>query len=159
MFIGFLISFLIFGGIAYFLSKLSLNLGFERDNRFLAVLFYFLVPLLSLSILSLILVGIYSLMGLSVSLAAEAIAHSLSANTSGALVVIGSILTAIYGIAAIAAGPATAFTASQVVTVIAAIAVVASPDRALCQKWLPWVAFAVYGFCMWPFAAILTFGL
>ena len=159
MFIGCLISFLVFGGIAYFLSKFSLKLGFERDNRFLAVLFYFLMPLLTLSILSLLVVGVYSLMGLSVSLAAEAIAHSFSANTSGALVVIGSIITAIFGIAAIAAGPATAFTASQVVTVIAAIVVLVQPNRELSQKWLPWVAFAVYGFCMWPFAAILTFGL
>lgn len=159
MIIGCLLSFLVFGGLAFFTSRMGLDLGFSKDNKFLAVLFYFLMPVFTLSIVSCVVVGVYSVMGLSVSLAAEAIASSLSVGSSGALVVIGSIITAIVGIAAIAAGPATAFTASQVSSVIAAIVVFVTKDEDISKKWLPLVALAVYGFCMWPFAAILTFGL
>jgi hypothetical protein len=159
MIIGTLISFIAFGGIAYFLSRACFRAGIDRDNRVLAVLFYFLGPLVTLSLISLLIVGVYSLFGFSISLAVEALANHFQANSSGAFVVLGSILTAIFGIAAIAAGPATAFTASQVSVVVAIVMVLVQKDREFCAKWLPWVACAAYGFCMWPFAAILTFGL
>lgn len=159
MIIGCLISFLIFGGLAYFMSKLALNMGFDKDNRFLAALFYFLVPLFSLALLSCIIVAIYSMMGFSVSLIAEAIAAKVELGSSGALVVLGSIITTILGITAIAAGPASAFTASQVSGAIAVVTLLLKRDREFCSQWLPLVAGATYGFCMWPFAAILTFGL
>ncbi len=158
MVIGCLISFIVFGGLAFFLTKLALSLGFDRENRFLAVLFYFLVPSVALSILTCLAIACYSFMGLSLSLAVEAVASSLDVGSSGALVVIGSVLTAIFGITAFAAGPASAFTAAQVSSVIAAVMVVTKPDREFCLKWLPWVALGTYGFCMWPFTAILTFG-
>lgn len=159
MLFGTLISFIVFGGIAFFLSKACFSAGIERDNRFLAVLFYFLGPLITLSIITCLVVGLYSVLGFSMSLAAEGVAQYFEANSSGLFVVLGSIVTAVIGIAAIAAGPASAFTASQVSGVIAIIMVVVSRDPELCKKWLPWVAFGAYGFCMWPFAAILTFGL
>ena len=159
MLIGCAISFIAFGGIAYFVSKLCLNLGLDKDNKVLAALFYFLGPLAALSIISCVIVGIYSMMGLSMSVAAEAIATSMDLGSSGGLVIVGTILTAIFGIAAIAAGPATAFTASQFSSLVALIGLFAVRDEELCKKWLPWVAAAAYGFCMWPFAAILTFGL
>lgn len=159
MLIGGLISFCVFGGTAYWLGKLSLNHGLDKDNRALAAFFYFLTPMMLLSLISVLIVVAYGFMGFSVSVAAEALARSLNYNSSGLLVLVGTVLTAIVGIAAIGAGPATAFTASQVSTVITAILLVASPDRGIAKKWAPWVAFAVYGFCMWPFAAMLTFGL
>lgn len=159
MILGTLISFLIFGGIAYFLSRACFNAGIDRDNKILAVLFYFLGPLVFLSILSLVIVGVYAMLGFTMSALVEGVAHYFKANSSGAFVVLGSILTAIFGIAAIGTGPATAFTASQVSGVVAIVAVIVSKDNELCKTWLPRVAFAVYGFCMWPFAALLTFGL
>jgi hypothetical protein len=159
MIIGCLTSFLIFGGLAYFITRMSLNLGYERDNRFLATLFYFLIPTIALSVITCLVIAAYSVMGFSVSLAVEAIASSLDFGSSGALVVIGSILTAIFGITAFAAGPATAFTAAQVSTVIAIVVMLAKNDREFSMTWLPRVALVTYGFCMWPFAAILTFGL
>ena len=159
MFIGCVISFLIFGGLAYFISKACLNYGLDQENKLLAVFAYFLGPLVALSLFSLLIVGVYSLFGFSVSVAAEAIASGFDFGSSGLLVFIGSILTLIYGIAAIGAGPATAFTASQVSSVVALIGIYISKDVELCKTWLPRVAAAAYGFCMWPFAAILTFGL
>lgn len=159
MIFGCLISFIIFGGFAFLISKLALNAGFERENRFLAGLFYFLAPLISLSIISLVIIGVYSMLGFSASALVEVIAHKLELGSSGALVVLGSIITAIFGLAAIATGPATAFTASQVSTAVAIVVLLAKGEREFCGTWLPIVAGAVYGFCMWPFAAMLTFGL
>jgi hypothetical protein len=159
MFLGTLISFFIFGLVAFFLSRACFAAGVERDNKFLAILFYFLGPLIAVSVICCVIVGVYSLLGFSMSLAAEGVAQHFQANSSGLFVVVGSIITAIIGIAAIAAGPASAFTASQVSGVIAIVMLVVSRDTELCKKWLPWVALVAYGVCMWPFAAILTFGL
>ena len=159
MFLGALISFIVFGGLAFITGKLSFNLGIDRDNRFLALLFYFLGPLFTLTIVSCLVVGLFSVFGLSFAAAGEALAHHLQAGSNGGLMVLGSILTAVFAIAAIATGPATAFTASQASIVVAILMLFITRDRELCKKWLPWVAFATYGFCMWPFAAIFTFGL
>lgn len=159
MFFGFLLSFIVFGGLAYFISKVALASGFDKENRAIAGLFYFLAPLLALCILSLVVVGAYSMMGFSVSAMAEIIVQKANFQSSGFLVVLGSILTAIFALTAVAAGPATAFTASQVSTVVAIIVLVVKPERSFCEKWLPLAAGLTYGFCMWPFAALLTFGL
>lgn len=159
MFIGCLISFVIFGGLAFFTSKIGLNAGYEKESKFLALLFYFLAPLLTLSLLSCALVAAYSLLGVSLSAGIEAISTAFDFGSSGLLFVFGSIITAVLGFAAIAAGPATAFTASQVSGVLAAILIFASKDESLCKTWLPRAAVAIYGFCMWPFTAILTLGL
>mgnify|MGYP001317789162 CR=1 FL=1 len=159
MFLGCLLSFIIFGGLAYFISKLALTSGFDRENRALAGLFYFLAPFLTLCILSLVIVGVYSTMGFSVSAMVEVIAQKANINSSGILVTLGSVLTAVFAFAAIGTGPATAFTASQASTAVAIVALIVKPDRELCEKWLPVVAGLCYGFCMWPFAAMLTFGL
>lgn len=159
MIFGTLISFLVFGGLAFLLSRACFNSGIDRDNRFLAVLFYFLGPLFFLSLLTLVIVGVYAMLGFTMSALVEGVALHFKANSSGLFVVLGSILTAVFGIAAIATGPATAFTASQVSGVIAVVMVLVQKDVEFCKTWLPRVAFAVYGFCMWPFAAMLTFGL
>lgn len=159
MFLGFLLSFIVFGGLAFLISKLALASGFDKENRAVAGLFYFLAPFLVLCTISLVLVGVYSMMGFSVSAMIEVIAQKANIGSSGLLVTLGSILTAVFAFAAIGTGPATAFTASQVSTVVAIIALIAKPEREFCEKWLPVAAGLCYGFCMWPFAAMLTFGL
>lgn len=162
MILGFLISFIVFGGLAYFISKLALSAGFDRENRFLAGLFYFLAPLVALSIISLMLIAAYSVLGFSASAMVAAIAAKAKLGTSAVIVAIGSVLAllvAIGVIAVIASGPATAFTASQICLVAAVIVLLAKPDRDFGERWLPVVAGLAFGGCMWPFAAMLTFGL
>lgn len=159
MFFGALLSFIVFGGLAYLTARVGFNLGIDRDNRLLALLFYFLAPLITLTIVSLLAVGVLSFFGLSVAVAGEALAHQFQAGSNGLLVLIGSILMAVFAVAAIGAGPATAFAASQPAIVVGILMVFISRDNQLCKRWLPWVAFACYGFCMWPFAAMFTLGL
>lgn len=159
MVLGFFLSFIVCGGFAFIISRLALSAGLDKDNRFLAGLFYFLAPFLALSVLSAVVVGLYSVMGFSLSAIAEILVAKVSGGASGLLVTFGSILTTILAITAFLAGPSTAFVAAKFSTIVAAVFLVFQRDPEFNRTWLPWVAFACYGFFMWPFTALLTFGL
>lgn len=159
MILGFFLSFIIFGGFAFITSRLGLSAGLDKENRILAGLFYFLAPLFALSLLSVAVVAAYSVMGFSLSAIAEITFAKMGAGTSGLVVTLGSILTAILALTAFLAGPATAFVGAKFSTIVAAVFLLVQRDADFNRTWLPWVAFACYGFFMWPFAALLTFGL
>ena len=159
MVIGLVISLLLFGGLGYLLTSLGLNQGLDKDNRFLAVLFYFLAPVLGFSILSFVIMAGMSMFGVSMSVAAEACLQAFGVNSAGIAAVLGSTLSACYAIIGMSVGPGCAFVGGKISSIVAAIVLVANPDREFSRRWLPIIGGAIYAFCMWPFASVLTFGL
>lgn len=159
MFLGLILSIVVFGGIGYLTSRLALNLGFEKDKNWVALLAYTLVPLIALASLSLIIVALASAFGVSLAFAVEGLAKLFDASAGGIIAVLGSLFVLILGATVLAVGPATAFTASQVCLVVGAIMLYAVRDQELSKVWLPRAALLSYAFCMWPFAALFTFGL
>lgn len=159
MIIGLAISLLLFGGLGYLLTSLGLNQGLEKDNRFLAVLFYFLAPVLGFTILSFVIMAGMSMFGVSMSVAAEACLQAFGINSAGVAAVIGSTLSAVYAIIGMSIGPGCAFIGGKISSIVAAIILMVNPDREFSKRWLPVIGGAVYAFAMWPFASVLTFGL
>ena len=80
MVLGFFLSFIICGGFAFIISRLALSAGLDKENRFLAGLFYFLAPFLSKMLLN----GSRSL-DLPAKILDQAIQHNFHADPSRSL--------------------------------------------------------------------------
>ncbi len=160
MILGFFLAFLIFGPFAFFISRLVLSNAVENEKPFMGALWLFLALSFGLSLLSLIVLGGFSLLGLSAAAGVDALAYSQDVTPRfGGVTALGGLLIAAYGLFGFFTGPACAISAAAISSVCALLVLFLKADQRLVRTWFPLGVLLLVGFHMWPYTAYLTLGL
>lgn len=159
MFIGFLISLVCCGPLAYYLTHVAVKWEFESKHPFWGALVLFLAQLIGLSLVSTGLLLVWTFMGFSGSLALGAISHAFDIAHPGLVAAIGSIIVAAWGFFGFLAGPASAFVVAKIMGITNLVTSLCKLDEKRSLSYLPIASAVVATFTMWPFTAFLTFGL
>lgn len=158
MFFGSLLSLILFTPLSYIITRMSVRFGYRSDKSWVAIPVVFLSLLIGLSLLALAIVAAISATGTVVAVAGDAVASSADVSHPGVISAIGALVMGLWGLLGIMTGPAAAFVAAKVTTILTLIAVVARMEEDQVVLWLPIAGAIVGGVCMWPFTTFLTLG-
>lgn len=159
MFIGFFLSLVVFGTLAYFLTRGVLGHAYQSERLLLGALFLFLALLIGLTLGSFALMAAGSMLGMSLTLGVEALVSSTTNAQPGLVTAIGALLIAVLNLVSIFIGPAGAFVTAKVAGFAALITGLTKLDEKLCLTWMPIAVAVLATWFMWPFTACLTLGL
>lgn len=159
MFIGAFLALVLFAPLGFLITRVGVHTAYNSGNRWMALPSVFLGLLFGLSLLSFCLVGVGSLFGVSIAVAGDVLASNADLVEPGYISGLG--LLAVVTLAAVGAmaGPAAAFVAAKVATILTFVFVLVKIDEDKAKLYLPMAGAAIGGFCMWPFTTMLTFGL
>jgi hypothetical protein len=159
MFIGFFLALVLFGPMAYFLTRSVIGHAHQSGRPVLGALFLFLALLFGLSLLSVAMMAVGSMLGFSLTLGLEALVSGLTNAQPGMVTAIGALIIGIFNMVTIFVGPACAFLTAKIMGIVALIAGLVKVDEKTSVTWIPVGAAVLATWCMWPFTACLTFGL
>lgn len=159
MIFGSLLSVFLFAPLSYLLTRMSVRFGYRSGNRWIVVPVVFGALLVGLSLLALAMVAAASVLGFSVALAGDALASTADLTHPGVISALGALVMGLWGILGFLSGPAAAFVAAKVTTVISLIAALTKMEEEQAVQLLPLLGALAGGICMWPFTTFLTLGL
>lgn len=119
----------------------------------------FIGMLVGLSIFSFAMLAAGSIFGISIAVASDAVATTADLVQPGYISALGVFLLGFLALLGAFAGPAAAFVAAKMTTIICLIFVIANADEEVGKTWIPLAGAVAGGVSMWPFATFLTFGL